>query len=425
MNVLMISNSDLEGGAARATYRLHQGLQKTISSTLLVQTKHSRDCTVHGKSNFSGIAQAIQGLRLTLENVPSKLYRNREKAIFSSQWLPDQVAVQANLLHPDIINLHWINNGYIQIESIAKFAKPVVWTLHDMWAFTGGCHYDQNCSRYVEACGSCPQLGSTQNQDLSRWIWQRKAKAWKNLDLTIVTPSNWLAECARKSSLLGNQSIHCIPNGIDADIYRPIGRSAARDILQLPQDKFLIMTGSLGVTSDKRKGIHLLKPALQELSQNTDFSNQIEIVVLGESKTANLPELSLKTHFLGMLHDDPSLALAYSAADIFIAPSVQDNLPNTIMEALACGTPCIGFDIGGLPDMIEHQKNGFLADPYEVSSLVHGIVWLLEDRERYLKLVDRARRKVEQEFTLEVQAKQYLSLFSQVLETQSSLAYSK
>jgi len=413
MNSLLLSTSDIDGGAARAAYRLHQGLQRiNVNSQMLVQSKSSSDRAVIAPA--TNLAVSLASSRVTFDALPLKLYPQRPKVPFSLQWFPDSVLPKITQLNPDIINLHWINAGYIQAETIAKLKKPVVWTLHDMWAFTGGCHYSQECDRYTKSCGQCPQLGSIKNQDLSRWVWQRKATAWKKADLTIVALSQWMADCARASSLFKDLRIELIHNGIDIERYRPIDRVFARELLRLPQDKKLILFGSLNATSDPRKGFHFLQPALQQLSQ-AGWHDQIELVIFGSSRPQHSPDLAFRTHYLGTLSDDLSLAVVYSAADIFILPSTQENLANTVMEAMACGTPCIAFDIGGMPDMIEHQKTGFLVPPYEVADIAKGIAWILESEERYQKLSYHARKKVEGEFTQELQSRRYLSLFTQIL----------
>ncbi|MBD6619990.1 glycosyltransferase [Komarekiella sp. 'clone 1'] len=415
MKVLLLNSSDIEGGAARAAYRLHQGLQNLdIPTQMLVQLKKSDDRDVIGSQASSGIAQAVTGLRLTLDQLPLKFYINRDQATHSPQWLPDTLVSRISQLNPNIINIHWVNNGYLLIESVAKLAKPIVWTLHDMWAFTGGCHYSQDCTRYTDACGKCPQLHSSQDWDLSRWVWQRKAKAWKNLNLTIVTPSFWLAKCASASSLFKDLRIEVIPNGINTQTYKPINKEIARELLNLPQDKQLILFGSLQSTSDKRKGFHLLQASLQHLSK-AGWLDRLEIVIFGSSQPNNPPEFGFKSHYLGTLNDDLSLALLYSAADIFVLPSTQENLANTVMEATACGIPCVAFNIGGMPDMIEHQKNGYLAQAYKVEDLAQGIVWILENHDRYQKLSYWARQKAEQEFTSEIQANRYLSIFNELI----------
>ncbi|AOY84347.1 MAG: glycosyltransferase [Moorea sp. SIO1G6] len=413
MKTLIVSSFDISGGAARAAYRLHQGLQSiNLDSQILVQEKFSHDQTVIGPT--IKLKEGLARMRWTFGALPQKLYPQREDTTFTTQWLPDAVVPKVAQLQPDIINLHWICAGYVQIETIAKLKRPIVWTLHDMWPFTGGCHYNHDCDRYTASCGACPQLHSSKDWDLSRWVWQRKAKAWRNLDLTVVALSSWLAKCASASSLFQDLRIELIPNGIDTQKYRPIHQQVARELLSLPQDKQLILFGAVNATSDKRKGFELLQPALQELSQS-GWRDQLELVIFGDSQPDNPPEFGFKTHYLGTLSDDLSLALVYAAADVFVAPSLQDNLPNTVMEAIACGTPCVAFNIGGMPDLIEHQKNGYLAQPYKIEALAQGIAWVLENTERHQKLSYRAREKVEKEFTLEIQARRYLSLFNEIL----------
>lgn len=412
MNVLLLSIADIEGGAARAAYRLHQGLQQCgIKSQMLVQEKFSDDSTVFGIN--SKLAKGFAKLKPTLDALPLKLYRQREETVFSCEWFPDSIPSKVAKLKPNVINIHWICNGYLQIETLAKFHQPTVLTLHDMWAFTGGCHYSQDCTRYAQSCGSCPQLHSSQTWDISRWVWQRKANAWKNWHPTIVTPSQWLANCARSSSLFQNKKIEVIPNGVNLQQYKPIHRALAREILNLPHDKRLILFGAVKATSDRRKGFHLLQAGLQMLEQ-TNWQKTTELLVLGASYSPN-ESLKFTTRYLGKLKDNVSLALVYSAADVFVAPSIQDNLPNTVLEAIACGTPCVAFDVGGMPDLIEHQKNGYLAPAYEISELARGIAWVLEDNDRHQTLSQFAREKAETEFSLELQAKRYAQLFEEVL----------
>lgn len=418
MKPLIISTFDIAGGAARATFRLHKGLLGLgLESQLVVQYKSSDDKTVIGPQNK--LEKWINQMRPTLDNLPLRVYSGGNK-MFSPQWFPDLIYDKIKQLSPDIINLHWVC-GYVQIESMTKFTQPLIWTLHDMWAFTGGCHYTQDCDRYSSSCGACIQLDSHKEHDLSRWVWERKAKAWKHLNLTIVTPSEWLAQCVRKSSLLRNYRVEVIPNGIDIQRYKPINRSIAREWLNLPQDKQLILFGAAS-TSQPRKGFHLLKSALQNLSQAGQKDN-LELVVFGASQPDEQSNLGFKCHYLGNFNDDVSLALVYAGADVFVAPSTQDNLPNTVMEALACGTPCVGFDIGGMPDMIEHQRNGYLAKPIDVESLAAGIAWVLSDSDRTLCLRQRAREKVEQEFSLELQAQRYSKLFAEVISQYHSLLH--
>lgn len=214
MNTLVLSTSDIEGGAARAAYRLHQSLRMIgVNSRMLVRSKFSVDrAAIAHKTTLAKLGSS-------LDTLPLKLYPNNAGAMFSPQWFPDAIAPKVAQLDPDLISLHWICNGYLQIETIAKFKKPLVWTLHDMWTFTGGCHYSQQCDRYTASCGTCPQLKSNKQSDLSQWVWHRKQKAWKNLNLTLVSPSNWLAQCAKDSSLFKDVRVEVIPHGLDIEKY--------------------------------------------------------------------------------------------------------------------------------------------------------------------------------------------------------------
>ncbi|MBV8882587.1 MAG: glycosyltransferase family 4 protein [Chroococcidiopsidaceae cyanobacterium CP_BM_RX_35] len=410
MKVLHLSTSDIEGGAARATYRLHRGLQTAgITSQMLVRAKLNIDSsTIADRSLLTKLGPPLSG-------IPLRLYPNRDRAMFSVQWVSDTITAKAIQLNPDVMVLHWICNGFLQVESLPKFQKPLLWVLHDMWAFTGGCHYSRDCYRYKESCGACPHLKSDRNWDISNWVWQRKAKAWNNLNLTIVSPSSWLAACAKASSLFANSRIEIIPHGLDLEIYKPVGASWARDLLNLPQDKRLILFGaSPGTAGDTRKGFQYLAPALRKLSQFEE-QHQLELVIFGATQPENPPNLGFKIHYLGQFHDDLSLSLVYSAADVMVVPSVQEAFGQTASESLACGTPVVAFDATGLKDIVEHRQNGYLANPFEVDDLAQGIAWVLEDRERWQILSIAARKKAEREFALTIQADRYISLIDDIL----------
>ena len=417
MNILHLSTSDISGGSARAAYRMHQGLQNAgVNSKMLVQEKHSYDETIIAPQIrlFQGIARA----KLSFDALPLKLYPQRDQStLFSLQWLPDRIMSQVAQLNPDVVNLHWVNGGFAQIETLAKFKCPLVWTIHDMWPFTGGCHYSGSCDRYMGSCGHCPQLQSNKSWDLSFWTLQRKIKAWKNLDLTIVAISSWIAKCADSSSLFKDFRIEVIPNGLNVQTYRPIDRQAARQVLNLPQDKQLVCFGAIHASSDKRKGFHLLQSALHILSQ-TRWKEEIEVVVFGSSQPDKPVDLGFKTHYLGHLNDDISLATVYSSANVMVVPSLQEAFGQTASESLACATPVVAFNNTGLADIVEHQQNGYLARAFEIKDLAQGIAWILEDGDRHQKLSYRAREKAEQEFSLEVQANRYLKLFNEILQNQ-------
>jgi glycosyltransferase involved in cell wall biosynthesis len=414
LKVLLLSTCDIRGGAARAAYRLHQGLRSlSIDSRMFVQEKSSDDWTVIAPQ--SRIQMGIAKTRATIDSLPLRFYRQFDNyGAFFPQWLPDNLPNKIQSIHPDILNLHWISGGFVQIETLKKFKEPIVLTLHDMWALTGGCHYSQDCDRYTISCGNCPQLHSHRDDDISRWVWNRKAKAWKDLDFAIVTPSQWLANVAKTSSLVGDHPIHVIPNGIDLEIYRPIDPKFARYLFKLPQDKHLILFGAMRATSDPRKGWQFLQPTLQLLKQ-TDWHDRIELVIFGASQPEQAVDFGFPCHYLGQLHDQLSLSVMYAAVDLLLVPSTQDNLPNTVMESISCGTPCVAFKIGGIPEMIQHQQQGYLGDPFDCQDLANGIDWVLNDPHRYQNLRLAARAKAEQEFNQSLQASRYQKLFQQIL----------
>ncbi len=409
MKTLLINASDVRGGAARASYRLHQGLgQAGINSTMLVQDKRSTDISVIGPTliGLKGIGVNYI-LRYLIDQLPLLLYPKYQKMIWSPQWLPNKIHMKIDRLNPDIVHFHWICDGFIPIQEVPKIKQPIIWTFHDMWAFTGGCHYNGTCDRYMHECGKCPQLGSDKENDLSHWGLSRKKKLWANLDFTVVTPSRWLANCARSSSLFGDKKIEVIPNGLDLQKFKPIDKSKAKKDLNLPVDKNLILFGAMNSIKDKRKGFQYLKSAINILSEDLDF----EAIVFGNSGKDS--KLNIPVNYMGNFPDN-MLTKLYSAADVFVAPSLQDNLPNTIMESLACGTPSVAFNIGGMSDMIIHKENGYLAKPFNADDLARGIEWIVKHDQRKKLLCENSRKYVEKNFELKYIAKKYIDLYSQM-----------
>lgn len=392
---------------------MHRGLQQAgADSRMLVQCRKGDDPTVLGPGSKIGKGAAL--LRPELNSLPLLVYRRRSGPIFSVQWIPDLRHGMIENFKPDIVHLHWICDGFLKIETVARLNRPVVWTLHDSWPFTGGCHIPFDCTRYTDSCGCCPQLGSDHPGDISHRVWRRKNAAYRKFRPVLVTPSRWLSECAQSSSLLKNVRTEVIPNGLDLTRFRPVDKVQARNLLNLPLGKNLILFGAVRGTEDPNKGFRFLVSALQRL-EKAGWQDKMELVIFGSSSCNTADHPGFKTHFLGTLHDDISLSLAYAAADAYVAPSIQENLSNTVLEAIACGTPCIAFRVGGMPDMIEHERNGFLARPFEVEDLAHGISWVLEDNERNRMLGSRAREKGEQEFRVDLQARRYLALYREIL----------
>ena len=416
VSVVHLNVTDGGGGAARAAYRLHRGLlQVGIRSTMLVNYKAGDDPTVV-KRQFRFLDYHRTRLHPYADKVPLRLYPQRKSRAWSTNLIPRGTARCTNRMAPNVVNLHWIGDGFVSLSELTAFDAPLVWTLHDMWPFTGGCHYDENCGRYRQACGACPQLGSGRDRDLSRRIWNRKHRSWRDVRLSVVAPSQWLADCARESSLFGHLRVETIPNGIDLDQYRPRSMSEVRETLGLPRDRKIILFAGGPLDRPSRKGAHYLREALEQTS--SDLA-ECMLVSFGGTRDAGQPSLPLPVRDVGRLDDDDLIAALYAAADVFVAPSVQDNLPNTVMEALACGTPVVAFDIGGMPDMIEHRRNGYLAQPFQVGDLAAGLAWVLKDSPRLRDLSAHARYKAEQEFSLELQAHRYAQLYTEILKAHS------
>lgn len=375
MKVIQLSATDRVGGAGIAAYRLHQGLQGIgIDSHMLVMRKATTDPTVYRLSDYFGrIARLRRRLaqrshKRALINNP----RQPDSAYWSFNDQPYPIAEVINTLQADVVHLHWVSDNFVPIQEIAKIHAPIVWTLHDMWAFTGGCHYAGNCVRYQTGCGNCPQLLQPKPKDITYQMCQQKTQAWIDQKMNIISPSHWLATCARDSYILGDKSIQVIPNAMDTDLFKPLDRHSARAAFNLPYDKKLVLFGAFGGTQDPRKGFDYLRTALRNLPED----NNIELVVFGAEQPQDL-DVNLPVHQVGRLQDNVSMALLYSACDVFVLPSMQDNLPNTLLEALACGTPCVGFDTGGVADLIQHQVNGYLAPLRDVDELASGIKWVL------------------------------------------------
>jgi glycosyltransferase involved in cell wall biosynthesis len=411
MKVLMLNTFDEVGGAARAAVRLLRGVQGLgIDAGLLVQFKFGNASEVICNQNpLRRLARRLKGFLGTL---PVRLYPNRPENNFSPALLPDHLPAEIVAIDPDIVHLHWLCAGFFQVETLRKLNKPLLWTLHDSWAFTGGCHVPYDCKRYRQSCGKCPVLGSSRERDLSRWTWNRKAKAWRDIDLTVVAPSRWLADCARSSSLFRDVRVEVIPNGLDTETFRPGDREAARDLLGLPQDKKIILFGAVRAISDPNKGLHLLASALQTFSKG---GSDTLAVVFSSLDDSAMPDLGMPAVFLGRVHDDRKLAAIYTAADVFVAPSVQEAFCQTASEALACGTPVVAFGATGLLDVVEHQKCGYLAQPYDAVDLGRGIAWVLEDMDRHSQLSFRARQKAKTEFCLDKVSGRYVTMYRQLL----------
>lgn len=406
VDILVVNSFQKNGGAARAAYRTFLGLKKYYpSSRYLTLFKEASSIDVIGRYQWSptGILAKIM---IGLDRIPLYSYVHRNRTTFSTSFWANPLRIPLSKFKPSIVNIHWIGVGILRVEELSKLHCPIVWTLHDMWAFTGGCHYSGNCERFKIECGCCPQLNSQRERDISYSLVQRKLKVFEKINLTIVTPSRWLADQARSSKLMRNLRIEVIPNGLDTEIFKPLDKGATRAYLNIPMDIPVLLFGAQSLL-DPRKGGDLLC----ELLTKIDFKCVLLTFGEGHLPIENLPNIKIQS--LGSLTDDMSLALVYSAADIFLCLSREDNLPNTVAEALSCGTPCAAFDINGLPDMIENKVNGWLAPPFETNNLAEGLRWLAFHPEKE-KLQQAARNKAIIEYSLERMTERYINLFSEL-----------
>ncbi|MDD2851702.1 MAG: glycosyltransferase family 4 protein [Desulfuromonadaceae bacterium] len=415
MKVLFINTHYMHGGAGRAAGRLQIALKNIgVDVKQLVQNGFGdRHDSIIGP--LSPFEKLLALWKPALEMLPLYLYNKRNGLPFSTSFQSDIILSKVNELNPDIIHLHWTCSGFVKIETLKKLNKPIVWTLHDSWAFTGGCHIPLDCDRYIGKCGNCATLGSRFDYDLSRWIWNRKFNSWRGLDITLVTPSNWLAACVRSSSLFRGKRVEVIPNGLDFGTMSCIDKHIARKMFSLDLEKKYILFGAVNATSDKNKGfqhvVSALRAVLKELA-----ALDCELLVFGGYEPAEFSGFGLKTHYIGYLHDEVSINLLYSAADVFIAPSLQENLPNTIMEAMACGLPVVAFSVGGIPDIVNHKLNGYLAQPYNTDDLAHGLLSILSNLPFCEQLSRTAQDTIKDRFNINDVAGKHLDLYSTLVK---------
>lgn len=410
MKVLIVNYADLAGGAARAAYRLHEGLRSIgVRSQLLVASKSSNDPDVLGPT--SSFDTYLAKARAVADQWPTKRYPDHTKTLFTPAWLPfSGLAGRINASDADVVHLHWINGGMARIEDLAAIRKPIIWSLHDMWAFTGGCHYDDECGRYTADCGACPALGSEQETDLSRRVFARKAHTFSAArHMTIVGLSSWMAASARASTLFKDKRVVQLPNPIDTSVFAPADKYAAKRAMGLPVERPLVLFGAMNATADPRKGFMHLSEALRLLPPGL-----VELGVFGAGRPADPPDLGHPVHYLGHFNDDRSLCALYNAADVTVVPSVQENLSNTIVESLACGTPCVGFAIGGNSDMIVDRVNGALARPFDAAHLAESIRWVVQHPEP-ARLAADARRVAMERFDAPLVARQYEALYAETI----------
>lgn len=417
MRVLIVNTSENTGGAAVAANRLMEALNNNgIKAKMLVRDK-ATDCITVAQLDkswrqrwnflwerfviFCHLRFSRRNLfQIDIANAGTDITRTRE------------------FKEADVIHLSWVNQGMLSvgcIKKILKSNKPVVWTMHDLWPASSICHYARQCHNFEKQCGNCPLLpGGGSRNDLSTKVWRKKRNALGTHSILFVACSRWLAGMARKSGLLSGQKVLSIPNTIDTHVFCRKDREEARLQAGLPAGKRLILFVSQRVT-DTRKGMEYFITALNRMTeQHPEMKNDTGIAILGGGADELAERLPLPAYPLGYVSEEKKIASIYCSADMFVLPSLEDNLPNTIMEAMACGVPCVGFNTGGIPEMIDHMKNGYVAEYKSADDLAHGMHWVMCEADRDA-LSDEAVRKVGTCYSQHSVAMKYIEAYNQAM----------
>jgi glycosyltransferase involved in cell wall biosynthesis len=417
MKVLLLNTSELSGGAAVAANRLMHALRNAGQDVkMLVRDKQSDDPHVvsiqtswlNRKINF--IRFAWERLIIFFSNRCSRMNLFQVSVANTGT----DISKHPLIKEADMIHIHWINQGFLSLKTIRRIVetgKPVVWTLHDLWSATGICHYPGACEQYKTECLHCPKQAKHPFLNLAKRTFKRKERIQLS-KVAFVGCSKWIASSVACSTLLHGASIVSIPNPIDISVFKPVDRREARIRLNLPADKQLILFIAAKI-SDSRKGITCLTEACRKLHEKKTMA--VEIVLVGKSTEELTGRFPFAVRELGYVSDSETMVMAYSGADVFVIPSLEDNLPNTILDAMACGTPCVGFNVGGIPEMIDHKINGYIAKYKDADDLAAGIEWVLENKES-AGLPAACLKKVQENYTEPVVAEKYINLYRGLME---------
>ncbi|MBN1275972.1 MAG: glycosyltransferase, partial [Deltaproteobacteria bacterium] len=419
MKIVQIDTYDITGGAARAAYRLHKALRENgLDCRTVVKNKVSEDDSVLLATVRKTAEQSDQ--EFFIKEVVQGHYINYHRTqlsntMFSVPYPGYDVSGIPAVRQADVINLQWVADFQSPktIKMLLDSGKPVVWTLHDQWAFTGGCHYSAGCENYQEGCLNCPQL-SDDPYDLPAAILKDKLEYFNGMDLTIVTPSRWMARCAGKSRLFADSRIEVISNSLETDLFVPVPKARAKKEIGFDIDSVIILFGA-EYGNEKRKGFKELMSAIRHCRTNPGFekmvrTDKVKIVCFGYPND-ELEKIGVPVVPLGYLKSDVEISRAYAAADIFIQPSLEDNLPNTMLESMSCGTPVVAFDVGGMPDMVVENETGRLAPLGDVRLMGEAILSLVFDPDKRKYMSEICRKNILEKYSLDVQARNYLALY--------------
>lgn len=416
MRVLIINTSERIGGAAVAASRLMESLKNNgIKAKMLVRDKQTDQISVVSLDRNWLTVWKFVWERVVIWGA-NRFKKNNLFAVDIANTGTD-VTTLPEFQQADVIHLHWINQGMLSLGNIRKIlesGKPVIWTMHDMWPCTGICHHARECIHYQQECHSCPFLyGDNCKKDLSTRIFRKKKELYKIAPITFVTCSRWLGQRAQDSALLIGHPVISIPNPINTNLFKPRNKQEARAKCRLPKKGKLILFGSMKIT-DKRKGIDYLIESCNLLAQkHPELKQSLGVVAFGKESDQLQSLLPFPVYSLNYVKNEHDLVDIYNAVDLFVTPSLEENLPNTIMEAMACGVPCVGFQVGGIPEMIDHLHNGYVAQYKSSADFANGIYWALTESE-YPSLSEQACRKATANYSESIVAKKYIDVYNKI-----------
>jgi glycosyltransferase involved in cell wall biosynthesis len=412
MKILLLSTFDLEGGAAIAATRLMQALSKNGHQVkMLVASKTSNNINVEQASSVFG--NKTQKVHLAIEKGLFLLHEKNKSIRFQFSTAISGFSIYENPLleWADIIHIHWTLQGFLSLQELSnlqKLGKPIVWTLHDMWAFTGGCHYAGDCDHFQRECGHCPYLKSPSQKDLSFKIYQKKKSIYKNFQ--IITCSQWLGQVAETSSLLKDFKIEAIANPIDTNLFLPSkNRKKLKQLLNLDPSKSYILFGASSL-KDQRKGLQYFLEAMKLYRQS---HSDLPSIILYGSQNHDVKIDGFEIIHSGFLSQNELIAY-YQASDIYVITSVEDNLPNTVMEAIACGLPVLSFETGGIPEMVQHLQSGYIAKYKSIEDICNGLDVLLHSADLN-QMSQNARNYCLENFSEKVIAEKYTKKYQSLL----------
>ncbi|WP_430814650.1 glycosyltransferase [Carboxylicivirga sp. RSCT41] len=409
MKVLITNATTEKGGAARATIRNYNALKKAGLDIQLVADRTRPEQTDYISFNHSWLKDKYH----RYINRKERAYIHKHVKKGSGYWslsANNRYNLKKGLLshNADVIHLNWINDNFLSIGELAQINTPVVWTFHDMWAFTGGCHYTGECLGYLSNCSDCPSVLEGKNKQFTSHLHQKKMEAIHNLDVSVVCPSSWMAEKAKESAIFSqNVRIEVIPNCLDTDVYKPY------PVQEKENNKKRVLFGAVNSLDDERKGGKYLLEGLRLLANDESIANEIELMVFGSDKNNELQNLPFPVKFMGFINNEEQLANIYSSADLFVVTSKEDNLPNTILESLACGTPVVAYNRGGIKDMVKHKVNGYLAMPFDSSDFVAGIKHVLFEADQS-ELLNNCRKLILDNFSELAVAQKHIKLYQEI-----------